>query len=192
MARLPPKTREEFSVEQQEAHDMYTDVCHRSFGPNGKNFIYAESNGALMGPFSFFISHPEVGKRLWDLMFAFSKLPLPADVREVGILTAAAQFGESYVGYSHVPLAVNTGSLSLEQAQSLKKGEKPGGLTEQCSVAFDVARSLCGDRGPLPAALWDRAVEVLGKETTLALLHYIGFYSYVSVAMNGVETPIPK
>lgn len=172
-------------------HDLYTNVCQRSFGANKEEFTYADSNGALFGPFPFFISHPEVGKRLWDLMRAFGNLPLAADVREVGILTAAAQFGESYVGYSHVSQAVKTKGLSLEQAQSLKKGQKPNGLTDQCSIAYNVAKSLCGNRGLLPAEIWDRAVEVLGKESTLALLHYIGFYSYVSIALNGVDAPVP-
>ena len=192
MARLPPKTREELSGEQQEVNDMYADLAKLAFGPNGSKFVYAEPNGAMIGPFPFFISHPEMGKRLYDFQFALGRLPLPADVREVGILTAAAQYGDSFVGYSHEPQALSTGKLSAEQSKSLRGGQKPDDLTEECSIAYDVAKSLCDNRGPLPGELWDRAVEVLGKDTTLALLHYIGFYSYVSIVLNGVDAPVPR
>jgi hypothetical protein len=192
MARLPPKPSEELSGEQKEINDMYVDFAKLAFGTSGSKFVYAESNGAMIGPFPFFISHPEVGKRLYDLMFAFGRLPLPADVREVGILTAAVQYGDSFVGYSHEALALATGKLSAEQTRSLRSGQKPDGLTEECSIAYDVAKSLCGNRGPLPGELWDRAVEVLGKDTTLALLHYIGFYSYVSIVLNGVDASVPN
>ena len=39
--------------------------------------------------------------------------------------------------------------------------------------------------------LGDSEVEIPGKENTLALLHYIGFDWHVSVAMNGVDAPVP-
>ena len=117
---------------------------------------------------------------------------LPTDVKEVAILTAAAQYGETFVSYSHEAIAIHTGKISTGQSQSLRRGEKPDGLTDECNIAYDVAKSLCGNRGPLSGELWDRAVKLLGKETTTALLHYIGFYSYVSIALNGIDAPIPQ
>ena len=191
MGRLPPKPSEELSGEQKEVNEIYADLANLAFGQSGSKFVYTEPSGALIGPFPFFISHPEVGKRLYDLQRAFGRLPLPADIREVGILTTAAQYGDSFVGYSHEAIAHSSGKFSAEQAKSLRSGEKPDGLTEECSIAYDVAKSLCGNRGPLPGELWDRAVELLGKETMLALLHYIGFYSYVSIALNGVDAAVP-
>ena len=192
MARLPPKPRKELSPEQQATHDMFTDVAHKSFGPTGENFKYEQPDGALMGPFPFFIAHPQVGNQLMDLLRAMAKLPLPPEARETAILTAAAQFGCGYVGYSHVSQAINTEKLSVEQAKTLKEGKKPDGLNEQCSVAFAVAKHLSSKPGPLPQDLWQKAVDVLGKDAVLALLHYIGFYSYVIIALNGVDAPVPK
>ena len=193
MARVPPKSREELSPEQQETHDMFAKTCHKAYGSNGGLFTYEESNGALIGPFPFFIHNPKVGKSLLGLLGAMQELPLPPDARETAIITTAAHYGGTYVGYSHLPQAVNFGYLTAGQAAILKTGSKPEGLNEECDIAFEVAKSLSGDSRsrPMPQDLWDRAVQILGKDAVVGLLQYIGFYSYVCVAMNGYNAPIP-
>lgn len=191
MARLPPTPSDHLSGERREINDKYVDFAHKALGPSGEKFVYEQTSGALVGPFPFFTYHPQVGKQLIELQYAFAKLPIPPDVQEVAILTTAASYGDTFVGYSHEAIAIHTGRISSEQAKSLRFGQKPSELTKECDAAFDVARSLCADRGPLPGELWDRAVEVLGKDTTVALLHYIGFYSYVSIALNGIDASIP-
>ena len=192
MSRLPPQRREDLSGEQQEANDLFAELAHKAHGPSGQQYVYEQANGALMGPFPFFIYHPELGKQLYELQLACGRLPLPADVREVAILTAASQFGDTFASYAHEGLAIHTCKFSEDQAQSLRRGQKPNGLTKECSIAYDVAKSLSGSRGPLPGNLWDEAVEVLGKDSTVTLIQYIAFYSYVAIVLNGVNAGIPK
>jgi hypothetical protein len=190
MSRIPPKPREELAPEQHEIHDLFDSVAYKSFGPNGEQFIY-EENGAFIGPFPFFMAAPEVGKGLLSLVVGMQKLGLPPDARETAILAVGARFQAGYETYSHIPQAVVPGYLTQQQAEAIVSGEKPNGLNENCSVAYDVANRLSGTPGPLPQDLWDRTVELLGKDATVGLLHYIGFYCYVCVALNAVDAKVP-
>lgn len=191
MSRLPARPRDALSSEQQEVDDTFRQVLNRSFGRNGEKFIY-EDNGGLIGPFPFFIAAPKVGKILHDLVYGLVQLPLPSDARETAIMTVGGHFQARYETHSHLPQAVDSG-LSPEQAEILQTGDrKPDGLNEQCDIAYDVGQHLVSMKGPLPQHLWDRSVETLGKDGSVALLHYIGFYCYVCVALNGVDAPIPE
>lgn len=192
MSRLPPKPREQLSPDEQKTHDLFRRACDFSFGKNGEKFIFEDSNHGLVGPFPFFISAPKVGQTLHELIYRLAPLPLPPDARETAVLTVGGHFQSGYQLYSHIPVAVEVG-LSRDQAEVLSKGEKkPEGLNENCSTAYDVANYLVNERGPLPQVLWDRAVEAFGKDGAVSLLHYVGFYCYVSVALNGVDAGVPE
>ena len=147
MSRLPPKPRDQLEPAQQETHDLFQKVADRGFG---QKFIYQDPKGGLIGPFPFFIHAPQVGKTLQDLIYEIAQLPLPPDARETAILTVGGHFQTGYETYSHVVLAAEAG-LPREQAEVLRKGEKkPDGLSESCSVAYDVAQHLVSVKGPLP------------------------------------------
>lgn len=193
MSRLPPKPRNQLTPEEQEVHDKFYNIAEWAFGANGEQFIYKDdSNDALIGPFPFYIASPPAGNALHTLLSALAKLPLPADAREVIIMTVGGHFQAGYVTYSHVPQAIATG-LSRAQVEVLRKGEgKPEGLNEKCDTAYDVTHHLVTRKGPLPQDLWDRSVEAFGKPGTVGLLHYVGLYSYVAVALNGMDAPVPE
>lgn len=38
----------------------------------------------------------------------------------------------------------------------------------------------------------DWAVGVLGKEGAVALVHFVGYYSYAAVFLNGFDVPLPE
>ena len=188
--RIPAKTREELSPEQQKLNDEWANAAPNVFGPNGKLFVWADDRGAFTGPFPFMAYHPTAGKNLLNQMVSLAKLPLPPPVRETAILTTGTHFQAAYETYSHIPQAVKAG-LSQAQAETIVQGVKPEDLDEKCSVAYDVARYLCSSPGPLPAKMWDKAVSVLGKDSTVAMVHYVGFYSYVCVFLNASDSPLP-
>ena len=39
---------------------------------------------------------------------------------------------------------------------------------------------------------WGRAERVLGKMGALALVHFVGFYSYTAVLINGCDVRLPE
>lgn len=192
MSRVPAKPRDELTPEQQEVSDKFYAISEKSFGPNGEKFIWKDDKDAVIGPFPFFIHAPAVGNIIHSLFAAFAKLPIPGDARETAIMTTGGHFQGGYETYSHIPQAVAAG-LSQEQAEVLSKGvKKPEGFNERCDAAYEVTRYLMTQRGPLPQELWDRSVKAIGQDGTVGLLHYIGFYSYVCVALNGVDAPVPE
>jgi 4-carboxymuconolactone decarboxylase len=140
----------------------------------------------------FFMAAPKAGSALLGAIGAFSQLPLSADVRETAIIAAAAQFQGGYVVYSHVRIAAAAKLLTKEQLELLQKGQKPEGLSEECSIAFDVSKRLSATPGPMPQELWDRAMAVLGLDATIALIHYIGIYTYTSLFMNATDVQVPE
>ena len=191
MSRLPAKPRNELEPEQQEIHDRFGTVAGAVFGPNGSQFIYEDSNGAFIGPVPFFAYQPEAGKACFASLTALGKLPVPPDARETALLAVGAHFQAGYETYSHIPQAVTAG-LTKQQAVELKDGGKPVDLNASCAIAYDVAKTLCSKPGPLSQQLWDKAMEVFGKNATIGLVHYIGFYCYICVGLNAIDAPVPE
>lgn len=149
-------------------------------------------DGAEVGPMPFFLHQPKAGTAAWHLTVAVAQIKLSPDAKETAIMTVGAHHQAGYIVYCHERLATAPGLLSENQVTLIKKGEKPGDLNEGCSVAFDIAKRLTSTPGLMPPELWDRGVAVLGKDGVVGLLHYIGFYSYVSMFMNGTDVPVPE
>lgn len=192
MARLPPKPRDQLDPEQQSLYDDFRKLADNAFGPNGSKFIYEEPNGAFIGPFPLFLYQPSAGRAQMDWISALSKLGLPGDAQETAILTVGGHFQAGFETYSHQRLGLLAG-LSQQQTDILKKGvEKPSDLTHNCSLAYDVAKYLISKPGPLPRELWEKSVEAFGKDATVGLLQYVGYYCYVCVILNGMDAPVPE
>lgn len=72
----------------------------------------------------------------------------------------------------------------------IETGRKPEMLKGECSAAYD-AVELLGKKGPLSQATADRLVGCFDLEGALALLHYVGFYSYMCTLLNGCDVQLP-
>lgn len=190
MSRLPPIPREDLSPSDQHAYDEIWSVVSTSFGDNVK---LRRKDGGLIGPLPFFLASPDLGLRNMQYFASLAQLPdLSREARETAILVTGARFQAGYEMYAHESVAVNTTALTKVQAQQLCKGVKPEGLDEQCDVAFDVTKYLANTPGPLPQDLWNRAVSVLGKQGTISLVHYVGFYAYICIVINAMDAPLPE
>jgi hypothetical protein len=49
-----------------------------------------------------------------------------------------------------------------------------------------------GRRGRLRDEVWERAVGAFGKEGALGLVHYVGYYAYACLLMNGAGVGMPE
>lgn len=190
MSRLPPVPRENLPPNQQQAHDSLHDIASQAFG---SAFTWQRKDGALVGPFPAFVAAPEAGVAMLQYLGKLSAIPgLPAAAKETAILSTGAHFRAAYELYAHSHVAEQTTELSREQIDKICRGEKPAGLDKVCDVAYDVAKYLSGTPGPLPQALWDRAVKGLGREGTVALVHYVGMYAYTCIILNAMDAPLPE
>lgn len=127
-----------------------------------------------------------------QLVYAIGELPLPADVKETAILACGGHFQAEYELYAHEAVATKAVVLSQGQIDVIKRDQKPDDLNENCSLAYDIAKRLCSRPGPLPQEYWNRSVKAFAKDGTIALVHFIGFYAYLCIALNAVDVPVPE
>ncbi len=193
--RLPPVKREDLPQSEQAAFDSLTKTTTAIFGsPEDSPFIYQHtSNGEFVGPFPLFLAAPEAGEYTMGLYAKLAAIPgLPADAREVAILTVGARYESKYELYAHTNVATKKVGMDQEVVGAIARGEKPKNLNEACSTAYDAAIHLAGTPGPLPKQLWDRSIEAFGRSGTVALMHYIGAYAYTSILLNAMDCPVPE
>lgn len=125
-------------------------------------------------------------------MKALAKIPgLPQYAREVAILATGSHFKAAYEIYSHERIAIGT-ELKQDQIDKIKHGEKPGDLQEIGNVAFDVTMELLKKPGPLAEEKWKEAEKAFGREGAMALVHYVGYYAYTSLLLNGLDIQLPE
>ena len=190
MSRLPPSTREKLSPAQQSGHDELSELAEAAFGDK---FIWKREDGAMVGPFPALIAAPEAGVDMIKLVGKLAAIPgLPADAKETAILSTGAHYKASYELYAHGLMAAKTTELSENQVEQICGGKKPEDLNEACSTAYDIAKHLSSVPGPLPQDLWNRSMKALGKDGTLALVHYVGMYAYTCIILNAVDAPVPE
>ena len=191
-SRIPPRTRDELSAKEQADYDDFSRIAEHGFGPDGEKFRYKDDNGAFVGPYALLTAAPDVGKLAMELVYSIGRLSgLPADAKETAILACGGHFQAAYELYAHENVAEKSGALTEAQINAIKNDQKPTDLNDECSLAYDIAKRLCSTPGPLPQQLWDGSIKAFGKEGTIALVHYTGFYAYLSMALNAVDVPVP-
>jgi 4-carboxymuconolactone decarboxylase len=185
--RLPLITPSELSAEQHPLYDNMRADIEKYFS----GFKTVSKEGALMGPWNPWLHEPKFGKPIWDLTLALSVSPsLPRPVREVAILVTGAKFNSAYELYAHV-LAAEQRGLSDDKLATIVAGQRPGDLTREEAVAYDVASSLV-HQGVLPELSYRQAVQAFGGHGAAELIYLVGLYCLVSVTLNGFDVPVPE
>ena len=185
--RLPLIAPADLTPEQRPVYDDMRAGIEKNF----QGFKTIAKNGALMGPWNPWLHEPKFGKPIWELTLALSVLPsLPGTVREVAILVTGAAFHSSYELYAHVIAAERRG-LSDDKLATIVAGQRPGDLTREEAIAYDVASALV-QHGTLPELSYRQAVQVFGQHGAAELIYLVGLYCLVSVTLNGFNVPVPE
>ncbi|KAK5744365.1 hypothetical protein LTR17_002075 [Elasticomyces elasticus] len=187
-SRLPPKPREELRPAQQEFHDYF----HETVSKNAPHPGASERAGNTLFPTLAVL--PKTGRTQVDMLALLEEeaVGLPADAREVASLVATSFFKSVYVTHIHKKMAIMQKSLTEAQVEALEKGVKPDDLSDECSLAYDLAHHLLEIRGPLPQDLWDKGNAAFGLEGTIGLVHYVSLLAWTSMGMNAADVPAPK
>ena len=193
--RLPPVHRDNVGATEQKIYDNFSNMADEMFGKKDDCpfIIKRPSDSAMVGPFPFFYEQHEAGEYILGIFNKIAMIPgFPADAKEVAILVTGAKYQAVYETYAHTNVATKKVGMSQDVVDTIVKGEKPEGLNEQCDIAYDTAHYLVSTPGPLPQELWDKCISVLGREATIALVHYVGAYAYTCIILNAMDAPVPK
>jgi len=169
--RLPPIPTASLTPEQKSLYSDMRDGIQQNF----KGFTAINDTGQLIGPWNPWLSFPKFGGPMWELVKALSISPtLPRPVREVAILVTGAKFHSAYELYAHV-LAAELRGLPDEKISTIVAGQRPGDLTEEEAIAYDVASNLVAG-GVLPTLTYQRAVGAFGEEGAAELIYLVGLF----------------
>ena len=158
---------------------------------NFQGFKSIAENGALMGPWNPWLHEPKFGKPTRDLTLALSTSPsLPRTIGEVAILVTGAKFRSSYELYAHVIAAERSG-LSDDKLAAIVAGQRPGDLSPEEAIAYDVASALV-EYGTLPELTYRQAAQAFGRHGAAELIYLVGLCCLVSVTLNGIDVPAPE
>lgn len=184
--RLPPIHPETLTAQLREVHDGIANLVTEK----QNRIAILNEQGALIGPFPAMLHFPQFGVPALMLHRSLSaEARLPKTVREVAILTVGAAFGARYQIYAHEITAAEVG-LSPSQIASLSAGGCPATLTEEESIAHEVAHALAAGR-ILPASTYARAVKALGRDCVGELVFLIGGYGLIAMVLNAFDVPVP-
>ena len=185
--RLPFIPPSELSAEQR---PLYEDM-KKGIEQNFRGFKAIGEDGSLIGPWNPWLHWPKLGGPIWELVKALSFSPtLPRPVREVAILVTGAKFHSAYELYAHV-IAAELRGLSDDTIATIVAGQRPGDLTREQAIAYDIASALVGGSG-LPELSWRQATATFGEASAAELVYLVGLYCLVSVTLNGFDVPVPE
>ncbi|MGF7036821.1 carboxymuconolactone decarboxylase family protein [Mucilaginibacter lappiensis] len=171
-------------------HSLYVHI-YKGIDENFKGFVAKREDGALLGPFNPMVHFPQFGSALWAYNIALStNSTLPKIVREVAILVVGARFTARYEIYAHEKIARLLG-MSEHKIAAINAGQRPDDLTEEESLAHDVA-SVLTKGAQLPESLYGLAKNKFGDNGLAELIHLIGCYCLISVLLNAYDIPVPN
>ena len=147
--------------------------------------------GALMGPWNPWLHESRIGGAVWELTKAMSmEATLPDPVRQIAILVTGAHFDAAYELYAHVAVAKQE-AMSAARLATLVSGSRPGDLSLEEGVAYDVSFALVNG-GVLPEPAYRLAVDTFGQHGANELIYLVGLYALVSMTLNGFNVPVPE
>ena len=146
--------------------------------------------GRLIGPFNFFLLHPEITVKLSEFQVAEEKnTTLPKRAREVVIITVGAIWGADYELYARGQAARAVG-LSEAAVATIIAGGIPDELNEQERIAARLARELAS-RYRVDSELYEAAQQAFGRQGLFDIIAVMGIYHTVCSGLALFEVPAP-
>jgi 4-carboxymuconolactone decarboxylase len=144
----------------------------------------------LIGPFNAMLRSPALSQAVLAMNVAESKeTSLSEKVRQVVILTVGAVWGAAYELYAHAAVGEKAGLDELA-IQALVAGQKPVGLPQEESVAYDFTHRLTATH-QIDAELYEQAIVTFGEKGVVDMIYLAGQYMIISGLLNTFGVPAP-
>ena len=182
MPRLTPVQPEAMSDEQRA---LYEAILGGKRGPGMRG-----EDGALKGPFNAMLLNPHVGDRVQRLGEALRfDTSLSRNVIEVATLVVGSHWRAQFEWWAHERLAKQAG-VSEAVIAAIKRGERPEFSNDDEAAAYEAASEMYRTQR-LTDATYANAVQRFGEAGVFELIALVGYYSLVSLLLNGFEVPLP-
>ena len=187
MSRLQPLDPAALEPEQRALFEAITGGRRAKDREAGSLFY---EDGSLIGPFNPWLHHPPIGQRAQRLgeVLRYQGTLAPR-LREVAILTVAAEWRSQFEWWAHRRIALEVG-LSEETIAAIKAGRSPEDGTEDEQLVYHFAAALLENRR-VSTATYRATAQRLGDHTIVELVSLLGYYVLVSMTLNAFEVPMP-
>ena len=152
--------------------------------------IIAGPRGALISPFVPMLRSPELcthAQRLGEYLRYRSAIGLR--LSELAILVTASHWDQQVEWAIHVPIALREG-ISEPVIAAIAERRTPQFERADERIVHAVAHQLLHERR-VDDATWRSACSQLGEHGVVDLTGVVGYYSMLSIVMNGAQTPPP-
>jgi 4-carboxymuconolactone decarboxylase len=173
--RLPPIPAAQWTAQQRTEAQAIID------GPRG----------GLISPFIPLLRSPELMghvQRTGEYLRYRSALPLR--LSELAILVTARAWTQQVEWAIHAPIAVREG-ISQAIVDAIAHRTAPNFLKEDERAVYDFCSELHAQQS-VSDATWQRSLALFGEQGAVDLLGISGYYTMLSMVMNGARTPVPE
>jgi len=173
--RYPPIPESEWSDEQRRLAQPMLD------GPRK----------AVVSPFVPLMRSPELMDRVQATgEYLRYRSAIGTRLTELAILATARHWDQPVEWAIHAPIAAASG-IDASVIAAIARGDTPAFAREDEALVHAVATELLSIRR-LADSTHDRAQALFGAQGVIDLLAVIGYYSMLSVVMNGAQTAAPE
>ena len=174
MTRLTPLTQETMTTEQRRVADKAA----------------AGKRGRVPAPLLAWLHSPEFGDRAQALgEFLRYDTSLGPALAELAILVTARFWTAQYEWHAHSRLAREAG-VAEGVIEAIAARRRPDLDDPKAVVVYDYATTMHAER-TVDQALHDRAVALLGETGVVELVGLLGYYTLVSMTLNGFAVGLP-
>lgn len=173
--------------------DRYPPIPPSDWTPAQRDRVQAMLDGprkAIVSPFVPLMRSPELMDRIQHVGAHLRyQSTIGQRLTELTILCTARHWDQPVEWAIHAPIALEEG-ISADVIAALAAGAAPSFEREDEGVVHAVVMELLSDKR-LSDATHDRALALFGEQGVIDLLGVIGYYSMLSVVMNGAQTEVP-
>lgn len=152
--------------------------------------VLLQGRGRLLMPYKVWLHSPELLRAMEHLgTFLNKKCSLSEREVELGICLIAQHWGSDYVFGSHAARCIDLG-YPPEVFYAIRDNKELHLSNPREQAVYEIA-VLAQQPGPGPDEIFDKAVNILGRNGVAEVICLLGYYSAAAIAMKLHRVPIP-
>lgn len=187
MSRLPIIQPHNFTPAQRRIFESVTGGKRKAVSSTGSPLT---AEGGLRGPFNALLYSPIIGDAVQRVGEAVRfEGTLPAPLRELAILTVAAEWQANFEWWAHERIAREVG---LDEAiiDEVKAGELSDGADPMQRMIHGFAREVI-ERHHATDERYAAAVAMFGESAVVELVLLMGYYTLIAMTLNVFAVEVP-